>query len=163
MLYWVFVRVLAHLWLGYWSLRCQYWISSTFTWDHDMWPLLGDYYLSCDQCYLVRLSVVLLLQNSSTWWSCRDVTIQWTGLLDWHIFGFCTFYGWIYGVLLVSIFRAPLNTEDEQWNMRKLSYNNFTTIHYATIQHLLLTLVCSNAAGSAGNVAAVVNQWSTCQ
>ena len=52
------------------------------------------------------------------------VTIQWIGLLDWNTgldywtrtldcttgltyFGFCTFYGWIYGILLVSTLRAP--------------------------------------------------------
>ena len=31
----------------------------------------------------------------------------WTGTLDCHIFGFHTFYGWIYGILLVSTLRAP--------------------------------------------------------
>ena len=41
--------------------------------------------------------------------------------------------------------------------MRTLSLNNFATI----IQHLFLTLVCSNVVGSEGNVTAIVNQRST--
>ena len=39
---------------------------------------------------------------------------------------------------------SPLlnNTEDKQWNMQKLSLNNFATVHYATIQHLFPLTWC---------------------
>ena len=60
-----------------------------------------------------------------------------------------------------------LNTEDKQWNMQKLSLNNFATVHYATIQHLFLTwcVVMLQAVQGipAVNVTAIVNQQSTSQ
>ena len=69
-------------------------------------------------------------------------------------------YSWIYRVLLVSTLRVP---ENKQWNIQKLSLNNFATVHYATIQHLFLVLVCSYAADSAENVTAIFSEKSTCQ
>ena len=75
------------------------------------------------------------------------VTIQWTGLLDWTTG--LTYFWFLHILRLVLLSLASknplgtcsplLNTEDKQWNMRKLSLNNFTTVHYATIQHLFLT------------------------
>ena len=83
----------------------------------------------------------------------------WTGTLDWTTG--LTYFWFLHILRLVLLSLASknplgtcsplLNTEDKQWNMRKLSLNNFATLHYATIQHLFLTLVCSNAAGSARN------------
>ena len=65
---------------------------------------------------------------------------HWTGL---------TYFWFLYILRLVLLSLASknplgtcsplLNTEDKQWNMRKLSLNNFATVHYATIQHLFLT------------------------
>ena len=83
------------------------------------------------------------------------VTIQWTGLLDWNTgLDYWTTgltYFWFLHILRLVLLSLPsknplgtcsplLNTEDKQWNMQKLSLNNFATVvHYATIQHLFLT------------------------
>ena len=77
---------------------------------------------------------------------------HWTGTLDWTT-GLT--YFWFLHILRLDlrslaskhpygICSPLLNAEDEQWNMRKLSLNIFAAVYYATIQHLFLTLVCSN-------------------
>ena len=71
----------------------------------------------------------------------------WTGTLDWTTG--LTYFWFLHILRLVLLSLASknplgtcsplLNTEDKQWNMRKLSLNIFATVHYATIQHLFLT------------------------
>ena len=84
----------------------------------------------------------------------------WTGTLDWTTgLPYFWFLHILRLVLLSLDSKNPLgtcspllNTEDKQWNMRKLSLNNFATVHHATSYTTLIPyLVCSNAAGSAGN------------